>query len=135
MANPSADLTVVIADDDPVVRLSLRRTVDQARGLTLVAVCKDGDEALAALREHRPAVAVLDQFMPGLDGVQVSAAAHEEGIETLVVLLSASLDQVDATEVRRAGVSAWYEKGQVSSLALGDALRTLLARHRVRSQR
>lgn len=133
--SPGPELSVVVADDDPVSRLSLQRTVERASGLRLAALCEDGHAALDALRVHRPDVAVLDQFMPGLDGVEVARRAGEEELGTLVVLLSASLDQVDATDVRRAGVVAWYEKGQISALQLGDALRTLAARHRVRTRR
>lgn len=134
-ATPSTELTVLVADDDPVSRLSFQRTVERAAGLQLVAVCEDGDEALEAVREHRPDVAVLDQFMPGHDGVEVAARIKRDGLGTLCVLVSASLDRVDATEVRRAGVVAWYEKSQVSALRLGDALRAVAARHRGRVRR
>jgi DNA-binding response OmpR family regulator len=84
-------------------------------------------EALGALREHRPDVAVLDHLMPGMDGVQVAARARDEHLGTVVVLLSAALDGVSMVDLRRAGVTAWLEKG-IAPRQFGDAIRGAVAR-------
>lgn len=55
----------------------------------MVAEAADGRAALEAVREHRPAVALLDYRMPGLDGVAVAHAVSRDGLPTRVLLLSA----------------------------------------------
>jgi two-component system, NarL family, nitrate/nitrite response regulator NarL len=120
--------TVLLADDDPVARAVLSRHLQGADGLELVAVAQDGDGALAALREHRPDVAVLDQLMPGLDGVEVARRARDEGLPTVVLLLSASLEGLALPEVQDAGVCGWLEKSAVSARSLADAVTAALAR-------
>lgn len=111
---PSA-LRVLVADDDPVWRLALCRTVEAADGLELVAACADGDEALAALREHRPDAAVLDREMPGAGGVELARTARAEELAATVVVLSASPGE-DA-DVR------WLRKERAALGALGPLLR------------
>lgn len=65
---PDAPL-MLIADDDQEMRRLVRRTLEKM-GLRVVEA-RDGEEAIAALLEHRPAGAVLDVMMPGLNGWEV----------------------------------------------------------------
>ncbi len=60
--------------------------------ITVVAEVGDGRAALDAIREHRPAVALLDYRMPELDGLAVVAAVVRDGLPTHVLLLSATED-------------------------------------------
>ena len=85
----SAEVTVLLADDHPLFLDGLRRAVDGQEGLALTATVTDGREALRAIRELRPAVAVLDVKMTGLDGVQVVNAITRERLPTRALLLTA----------------------------------------------
>ncbi len=72
-------LRVLIADDEPLARERLRDLLAARDDVTLVAECADGAEAVAAIRAHRPDLALLDVQMPEPDGVGVlEALAPEE---------------------------------------------------------
>ncbi|MBI5419561.1 MAG: response regulator transcription factor [Deltaproteobacteria bacterium] len=64
-------IRVLLADDHSVVRDGLRRLVEGAGDMTVVAEAADGREAIRKAREISPDVAVVDISMPGLDGLEV----------------------------------------------------------------
>lgn len=84
----SARLRAMIADDEPLARARLRRLLDAAGTVEIVAECADGDEAVDALRRHRPDVAFLDIRMPLRDGFDVLDGALP-GSGTQVVFVTA----------------------------------------------
>lgn len=65
-------IRVVLADDEDLIRGALAALLDLENDISVVAQAGNGDEALLAVREHRPDVAVLDLEMPKLDGVQAT---------------------------------------------------------------
>src|SRR5215218_8105804 len=67
---------VVVADDSRLMRRMLADALDR-QGFDVVATAGDGDEALAACREHRPDALTLDLAMPGLDGLGVLRALRD----------------------------------------------------------
>ena len=73
---------VVIADDHPLFRDGLMRALTGSGLVDVVAEAKDGPSALAAIKEHRPQVALLDHQMPGMDGAQVAPAVLQAGLPT-----------------------------------------------------
>lgn len=66
--------TVLIAEDEPLAAEALADWVRATPGLQLVAVCEDGEDALAQIRALRPALVLTDIQMPGLTGLQVVQA-------------------------------------------------------------
>jgi DNA-binding NarL/FixJ family response regulator len=84
----SETISVLLADDHPVVRHGLRQVIELDRQLRVVAEAGDGGEALRLLRELRPRVALLDIDMPGLDGVAVARAARDERLPAALVFLT-----------------------------------------------
>jgi CheY-like chemotaxis protein len=99
--------TLLIADDDAHVRRLVHATLRGGGHDVLEAA--DGDAALAALRAHRPAVAVLDVQMPGRSGLDVcrSVRADPELRDIGVVIVSANAAADDAA---RAGADAFVPK-------------------------
>ncbi len=89
----SRPIDLVLADDHPIVLRGLENLFQLTDGFRVVACCADGHEALAAVRRHRPQVAILDIKMPGLDGLAVVEALLDEKLGTRVVLLTATLDE------------------------------------------
>ena len=68
----------LIAEDEPLAREGLAEWVGAMPQLELVACCADGASALAAIREQRPALVLMDIQMPGLTGLQVLRALADE---------------------------------------------------------
>jgi two-component system response regulator DesR len=65
-------IRVLVAEDQSMVRGALRALLELEEDITVVAEVGRGDEVLAAAREHRPDVALLDIEMPGRDGIEAA---------------------------------------------------------------
>ncbi|MFW6201026.1 MAG: response regulator [Gemmatimonadota bacterium] len=81
-------VTVVIADDHPVFREGLIGVLRRDGRFEVVAEAEDGEVALAEIRRHRPAIAVLDINMPGLSGLDVIDALRDEDPAIGIVVLT-----------------------------------------------
>jgi two-component system nitrate/nitrite response regulator NarL len=92
-------ITVVLADDQRAYREGLARAITRHCRLELVAVARDGQEALDAIESVEPDVALVDVRMGGLTGTEVCAALRERRPElsTRVILMSAhgGVDVID----------------------------------------
>ena len=97
-------IRVVIADDHPAFRAGLRVLL-QDSGLDVIAVASDGLEAVAAVTETRPDVALLDLQMPGLTGVEVTRRLQEVAPETRVLVLT--MIEADETVLAAIRAGAW----------------------------
>lgn len=73
----AAPATVLTAENDPVVRAELRLVLEDA-GFDVCAEARDGEEAVALAREHRPDLILLDLSMPGMDGVEAARGIRAE---------------------------------------------------------
>ncbi|WP_027343212.1 response regulator [Hamadaea tsunoensis] len=135
-------LRVLIVDDQTLIRTGFRLILT-ARGLTVVGEAADGVEALAAVREHRPDVVLLDIRMPNMDGLEAAKrilAAHPQC--RVLMLTTFDLDQYVYAALA-AGASGFLLKdvtpehlvAAVRLVSTGDALlapsitRRLVARY------
>ncbi len=109
MAN-AVCIRVILADDHPLFRDGLARRILERPDLELIGEASDGAEALAAIRELRPDVAVLDIKMPGVDGIRVAEVVARDQPETKVVILSAYLESVLVFKALAAGARAFLSK-------------------------
>jgi two-component system, OmpR family, response regulator TctD len=80
-------MKILLVEDDATMRTTLQRSFER-RGLQVVT-CDDGRRALDRWRAAVPDVVLLDLTLPGLDGLQVLAAARAEGLGTPVLILTA----------------------------------------------
>ena len=101
-------IRVVIAEDEAIIRLDLRETLESA-GYEVVADTGRGDEAVKLVSEYKPEVVILDIKMPGIDGIQV---AREIGTteDTAVVILTAFSQRELIDEAVEAGALAYLVK-------------------------
>jgi len=116
---------VLVADDAEDILL-LVTTRLRRDGFDIISA-RSGDEALALVRERRPALAVLDIGMPGLDGVQVleQIRADDDLRAMTVVLLTAKAQESDVRRGFDAGADA-YVKKPFSPADLSARVRELL---------
>jgi two-component system NarL family response regulator len=116
--------SVLVADDHVPTREEVARALE-ADGFTVVARVGDGARALAAAREHRPDVCLLDIHMPG-SGIVAAMEITRALPQTPVVMLTASREDEDLFEALRAGASGYLLK-DMDPARLGAALRGVLA--------
>lgn len=122
-------ITLVLADDHPIVLVGLERILQLERDLTILAQCHDGEEALRALDAHRPDVLVLDLFMPVKDGLAVLREIQERRLPTRVVVHTASLDEEHLVEALRLGAHGFLDKALATDL-IAKAVRKVHAGER-----
>jgi len=113
-------MRVLVVDDDPAVRESLRRSL--AFNGYEVVLAADGEQALRAIADSRPDAVVLDVMMPNLDGLATCRALRAAGDDVPVLMLTARDEVAD----RVAGLDA----GADDYLPKPFALEELLARLR-----
>jgi len=102
--------TVVIADDQHLVRAGLRTILDNEPDLTVVDEAADGVEAFQLARRHRPDLVLMDVRMPVLDGIAATRRIVASGLPTRVLVLTTfDLDSY-VYEALRAGASGFVLK-------------------------
>ena len=99
--------TVVIADDESIIRLDLKEILEGA-GYDVVGEASNGSDALRLIQLHEPDLALLDVKMPELDGIEVASAI--KGSNTIVVLLTAFSQRDLIESAREANVVAYLVK-------------------------
>jgi DNA-binding NarL/FixJ family response regulator len=101
---------VVIADDHPIFREGLVRTIDRHRSFLVVGEAADGGEALRLITEVHPDVAVLDVSMPVMDGLEVARRAHQSALPTQLVILTMYKDAAYFNAALDLGVRGYVVK-------------------------
>ena len=99
---------IVIAEDEAIIRLDLRETLEE-EGYIVVADTGRGDDAIELVRQHKPDVAIFDIKMPGLDGLDAARVVSAEKICPVVMLTAFSQREV-IEQARDAGALAYLVK-------------------------
>jgi DNA-binding NarL/FixJ family response regulator len=113
-------IRVVIADDEPVVRVGVAAVLATAGDIEVVGEAADGRAAVELVRAHRPDVAVLDIRMPHLDGVEAAAELARIGFATPVLVLTTFADDASITRALAGGAAGFVLKtGDPKELVAG----------------
>lgn len=125
-------ITVLVADDQEIVRTGLAMILDAEPGIQVVAQAADGRTAVELARRLRPDVSLLDIRMPGLDGIEATALlAGREVADPLAVVVITTFDLDEYVYAAlRAGARGFLLKDAGAALlaqavraaAVGDAL-------------
>jgi DNA-binding NarL/FixJ family response regulator len=116
-------LTVVLADDHAPTRAGVRLSLESA-GFTIAAEVGSADAAVEETLRHRPALCVLDLYMPG-GGLSAARRISAEAPETKIVILTVSPTDADLFEALVAGASGYLLK-DASAERLPAALRAVV---------
>jgi two-component system response regulator NreC len=117
-------ITVVLADDHPVVRSGLRMLLDAEDDLEVVAEAGDVGAARRSVLGYKPTVLVLDLNMPGGSSLEAIPAMAESSPNTSVVVLTMQEDPVFAREALQVGASGYMLK-QSAGTELVQAIRAV----------
>jgi DNA-binding NarL/FixJ family response regulator len=122
--------SVLIADDQALVRMGLRKVFETEPDMTVAGEAADGEEAVAAARRLRPDVILMDIRMPALDGIEATRRITAARPDARIVILTTFRLDTYVYESLRAGASGFMLKdappeeitAAVRIVAAGDAL-------------
>lgn len=123
-------IRVLVAEDAHLIRGALVALISLEPDLEVVADLGRGDEVLAAARQHRPDVAVLDIDMPGLDGLTAAAALHAELPDCAALVVTGLSQPGHLLRALQAHVRGFVLKDAPAD-RLTDAIRQVAAGERV----
>jgi two-component system, response regulator PdtaR len=101
-------MRILVAEDETIIRMDLRRTLEDA-GFEVCAEAHDGEEAVALAVEEQPDLAVLDVKMPRLDGIEAARRILAERPIPIVMLTAYGQDELVSRAVE-AGVFGYLVK-------------------------
>jgi DNA-binding NarL/FixJ family response regulator len=123
-------ITVLIADDHPVVRQGLAVLLEVQDDIELVGEAADGPAAVRLTMQHAPDVLLLDLKLPVLDGMGVLAELRALGTSTRVLILTSATGPTGPTLALQAGAAGFLYK-DVDPDALVRAIRSVHDGHTV----
>jgi two-component system response regulator DegU len=103
--------TILIADDQPLIRDGLAAILSMEEQYTVVAKTGDGLATIAQVQLHRPQLVLMDIHMPKLDGLEATKQIKTEFPDTKVLILSTFEDEEYIWEAIRHGASGFLVKG------------------------
>jgi NarL family two-component system response regulator LiaR len=103
-------LRIALADDHVLMLVGIRRTLERARDIVIVAEATNGHELLALVPAAAPDVVLLDLYMPNGDGLATLSALRERQPEVTVIILSASEEPRDVEMALAAGAAGYISK-------------------------
>lgn len=107
--NANGRLTVVLADEDPLVCRALREAL-AGEGIAVVAEAATGADAVRLTRRHEPDILLIDLELPGADPREVIRHARAASAGTAVLVLTTTRDDDTAVALLRAGASGFLTK-------------------------
>jgi len=116
------DISVLIADDHPIVCKGIRDLIDKAIGISVIGEAPNGLKALQMVEELKPDVILLDMEMPDINGVEVVKRISEENLPVRILGLSSYDDREYISQLLTMGASGYLLKDEVPD-AIIDAIR------------
>lgn len=117
-------ICVILADDHAVVRAGIRRLLEDAADIHVVAEAESGEEFCKAYFEHKPDVAITDLSMPGIGGIEAIRRIRIKDEYAKLLVLSVHEDVLFPIRVIKAGAIGYLSK-RTAPEALLRAVRTV----------
>jgi response regulator NasT len=122
----SGQLRILVAEDETIIRLDLRRLLERA-DFEVCAEARNGVEAVELAREHEPDLAIMDVKMPALDGIEAARQILEQRPIPIVILTAYGQQELVA-RAAEVGVFGYLVK-PFRECDLAPAIQTARARH------
>jgi DNA-binding NarL/FixJ family response regulator len=103
---------ILLVEDNKVFREALELLLGMRADVEVADAIADGSDAVAACEKHRPEVVLMDYRLPGMDGVQATAAVKQAFPEIAVVCLTASANSREIEALYEAGATECLTKDQ-----------------------
>lgn len=106
-------ISLIVADDHPVVRDGLARLIRDESDMEVLGEAADGEQAVRLFEELQPDIALLDLKMPTLDGVAATKLIRQKAPKAKVIVLTSYSGDVQASRALEAGASGFLLKGSL----------------------
>jgi two-component system invasion response regulator UvrY len=103
-------IRAVIADDHPLVRAGIRRSIEGADDIAVAGEASSGEEVLRLLREVRADILMLDVFMPGMGFLELLRRVRVEFPDLRILVVSMQPEEQCAVRAFRAGAAGYVTK-------------------------
>lgn len=103
-------MNVIIVEDDPMVAQLNHQYLSQMDDVRVDARFSNGLEAFEYLKTHRVELAIVDMYMPSMNGLEMLRAVRGEGIQTAVIMITAATEMRVVEEALRLGIEDYIIK-------------------------
>lgn len=117
-------IKIVIADDQELIRDSLKIVLSANQDMEVIDTVADGREVIRSIRSKKPDVILMDVRMPGMDGVSCTQIIKENYPQIKIIILTTFDDDEYVYNALKYGASGYLLKG-VSMAELSSAIRTV----------
>jgi DNA-binding NarL/FixJ family response regulator len=107
-------IRVLLADDQPIIRRMVRRTLQEHPHFEVCGEAENGDQAVKQARLIQPDVVVLNITMPVLNGFQAAREIRKQVPRPAIVILSTHADKYFIEQAKEIGVQAYVSKTKVN---------------------
>ncbi len=104
-------INVLLVDDHELVRTGIRRLLTDVKGIKVYAEVDSGEAAIAAVRETRPDVMLMDVSMPGIGGMEATRRLTHSYPDLKVIILTVHTDDPFPGQLLKAGAMGYLSKG------------------------
>lgn len=113
MKDDASVIRILVVDDHPVLRAGVAAMLGNHDDMAVVGEASNGAEALAQFRALHPDVVVMDLQMPGMNGVDATAAIRSEAPSAKILVLTTYAGDVQAVRALRAGATGYLLKNSL----------------------
>jgi two-component system invasion response regulator UvrY len=113
---------VLIVDDHALVRMGIRRLLEDMPDVFVVADAESGEAALTLVKQHNPDVVLLDMKMPGIDGWEVTRRLKKSNPNVKVIAVTAMTTDPLPTRILQLGAMGYLTK-ESGAEEMGAAIR------------
>jgi DNA-binding NarL/FixJ family response regulator len=106
-------IRVLCVDDHPLVRDGIAFALQQHSDMELVAEANNGIDAVAAFRQYRPDVTLMDLRMPQMNGIEATTAIRDEFPNARIVILTTYSGDIQASRAIKVGAMGYLLKGML----------------------
>ena len=104
-------INVMLVDDHDLVRKGIRRLLDDASGIKVVAEAVDGEQAIKQVRKKKPDVILMDVSMPGIGGLEATRKITSSLPDVKIIVVTIHDDDPFPARLLEAGASGYITKG------------------------
>ena len=127
------EITLILADDHEVVRSGIKRLISVDKSFKILDEAWNGEDCIELVKRHNPDIALVDIFMPKMNGIEATNVIKRLYPNTIVVILSAFEDALHLEQAMEAGADGYLSK-EISSRNLIDSLHNVMNGERVFSK-